>query len=72
MCLNKQTCVQNYFETQGISIHLVFFEKLGRVTRRYSICIDDWYKPTSGLSQILPSDWLSYSLSIGDRPPVAK
>ena len=27
---------------------------------------------TSGLLQILPSDWLSYSLSIGDRPLVAK
>ena len=24
------------------------------------------------ISQNLPSDWLSYSLSIGDRPPVAK
>ena len=30
------------------------------------------YKPTGGLSQILPSDWLSYSPSIGDRPLVAK
>ena len=30
------------------------------------------YKPTSGLSQILPSDWPSYSLSIGDRQLVAK
>ena len=43
------------------------------------------YKPTSGLShllqnlekalgllQILPSDWLSYSLSIGDRLLVVK
>ena len=72
MCLNKQTCVQYYFETRGISTHLFFFEKRGRVTRHYSISIDDWYKPTSGLSQILPSDWLSYSLSIGDRPLVAK
>ena len=34
---------------------------------RYSI-----YKPNSGLLQILPFDWLSYSLSIGDRPLVAK
>ena len=31
-----------------------------------------WYKPTGGLLQILPSDWLSYSLYIGDRPLVAK
>ena len=29
-------------------------------------------KPTRGVLQILPSDWLSYSLSIGDRPLVAK
>ena len=30
------------------------------------------YKPTTGLLQILTFDWLSYSLSIGDRPLVAK
>ena len=31
-------------------------------------------KPSSGLLQILilPFDWLSYSLSIGNRPLVAK
>ena len=29
-------------------------------------------KSTSGLLQILPSDWLSYSLSTGDTPLVAK
>ena len=39
---------------------------------RYSLSIRHMYKPTSGLSQILPSDWPSYSLSIGDRQLVAK
>ena len=33
------------------------------------ISINQLYR---GLLQILPSDWLSYSLSIGDGPLVAK
>ena len=49
--------------------HRKFSEFAKSLSRKYNLY---YYKPTSGLSQILSSDWLSYSLSILNKPLVAK